>query len=684
MDKISITNFRKVKDTWNLDLAPITLFTGTNNSGKSSVIKALLLLEDYVKSDNHFELSFNGNNYHKHKIDCYSNAINWFNKDDNNLDIIFEYKNNSFDIKLIFEPTDFEGGVISKGRLKMLKVVREDNASMVVEHQGGEEYLMKVHNGLIVSKGNENNEKELINILNLTDNTNRVLAEKQKAINFELTKKNELEKELIKLEESFNRNSEIRRGASARVLDFKNKERFHILKNQINEINYKIIPLNQEISDINKKLVDLKKLANQFKSNEIKSLHDFMPEFSLNDFDFSERTIETIIRRVLSKYFTDDEKKLGNIDFKKDLGNVMYLADVITNAIQFNLEYLSPQRNSQTRLYINDNNSNDINNLINIHSHNPIINGSSASKFIKSWMKEFEIGEDFKIKQIEGIASKVEIRESGKWINLVDKGFGAGQIFSIILRIALCINSNEFLKSKLSSSNRRKLNNLIIIEEPEANLHPAFQSKLANLFLKTYNEYRIRFIIETHSEYIIRHSQVLIKEYFQNFDNFDNKTIRLNKVLRELNISLDRAVEHLSSKGFEIEARPTTIISNNEYEILLDGFQTDRSKRAASKEVNEEKRKEKEILRIAFEEIVEKHRINEEAKKVIIKAKAKGLEIKSVGKIEIGSKNLPFSVYYFEKEAQPYDMEYDIEGKFKNEFGIGFFDVSRKLTRKLM
>ena len=34
--------------------------------------------------------------------------------------------------------------------------------------------------------------------------------------------------------------------------------------------------------------------------------------------------------------------------------------------------------------------------------------------------------------------------------------------------------------------------------------------------------------------------------------------MRLNKVLRELNISLDRAVEFLSSKGIEIEARPTT------------------------------------------------------------------------------------------------------------------------------
>jgi translation initiation factor IF-2 len=118
----------------------------------------------------------------------------------------------------------------------------------------------------------------------------------------------------------------------------------------------------------------------------------------------------------------------------------------------------------------------------------------------------------------------------------------------------------------------------------------------------------------------------------------DDKTLRLNKVLRELNISLDRAVEHLANSGIEIEARPTTKISNEEYEVLLDGFQTDRSKKAASKEVGEEKRKEKEALRIASEEKAEKHRLDEEAKKEVIKAKAEKLEIKPVGKIDIEPK----------------------------------------------
>ena len=121
----------------------------------------------------------------------------------------------------------------------------------------------------------------------------------------------------------------------------------------------------------------------------------------------------------------------------------------------------------------------------------------------------------------------------------------------------------------------------------------------------------------------------------------ENKTLRLNKVLRELNISLDRAVEHLAANGFEVEARPTTKISNEEYQVLLDGFQTDRSKKAASKEVSEEKRKEKEAIRIALEEKLAKQRLEEEAKKVVVKAKAEKLELKTVGKIDVESVEKP-------------------------------------------
>ena len=52
----------------------------------------------------------------------------------------------------------------------------------------------------------------------------------------------------------------------------------------------------------------------------------------------------------------------------------------------------------------------------------------------------------------------------------------------------------------------------------------------------------------------------------------ENATMRLNKVLRELNISLDRAVEHLASRGYDIDARPTAKISGEVYKVQFHKF----------------------------------------------------------------------------------------------------------------
>jgi translation initiation factor IF-2 len=115
----------------------------------------------------------------------------------------------------------------------------------------------------------------------------------------------------------------------------------------------------------------------------------------------------------------------------------------------------------------------------------------------------------------------------------------------------------------------------------------------------------------------------------------EGKTMRLNKVLRELNISLDRAVEYLAKNGHEIDSRPTTKISSDVYQVLQDGFEKDANKKAASKEVGEEKRKEKEAIRLEVEAKLEKKRAEEAKKEDVLRAKADKLEFKTVGKIDI-------------------------------------------------
>ena len=82
--------------------------------------------------------------------------------------------------------------------------------------------------------------------------------------------------------------------------------------------------------------------------------------------------------------------------------------------------------------------------------------------------------------------------------------------------------------------------------------------------------------------------------------------IRLNKVLKELNISLDRAVEFLSSKNIEIEPRPTSKIDDETYGLLLNEFQTDKSDKDKLEEINTQKKKELEEKQIIEEKLQEK------------------------------------------------------------------------------
>ncbi|MDG5490745.1 translation initiation factor IF-2 [Psychroserpens sp. SPM9] len=113
---------------------------------------------------------------------------------------------------------------------------------------------------------------------------------------------------------------------------------------------------------------------------------------------------------------------------------------------------------------------------------------------------------------------------------------------------------------------------------------------------------------------------------------------RLNKVLRELNISIDRAVDFLESKGVEIEKSPNTKISEEVYAILSNEFQTDASKKVASLEVSEAKLKEKEELREQRERELEEKAQKEAKAREVVKAKAELSGPKQVGKIDLEKK----------------------------------------------
>ncbi|MDG1871490.1 MAG: translation initiation factor IF-2 [Flavobacterium sp.] len=136
----------------------------------------------------------------------------------------------------------------------------------------------------------------------------------------------------------------------------------------------------------------------------------------------------------------------------------------------------------------------------------------------------------------------------------------------------------------------------------------------------------------------------------------EERIIRINKVLRELNISLERAVDYLKDKGIAIEANPNTKISNDVYNVLCGQFAGDRGKKEASKEVGEEKRKEKEALRVEREkEIEDKRKQDDEIlrqQQEVIKARATVTGPIQVGKIDLNPKKASPSKATAEKATE--------------------------------
>jgi translation initiation factor IF-2 len=135
----------------------------------------------------------------------------------------------------------------------------------------------------------------------------------------------------------------------------------------------------------------------------------------------------------------------------------------------------------------------------------------------------------------------------------------------------------------------------------------------------------------------------------------EERVIRINKVLRELNISLERAVDYLKDKGIAIESNPNAKISDAEFNILQNQFAGDKGNKEASKEVSEEKRKEKEALRLEREKEIEDKRKQEEERQrlEVIKARAVVTAPKQVGTIDLNPKKPAAAPVPVEKPAAP-------------------------------
>ena len=120
---------------------------------------------------------------------------------------------------------------------------------------------------------------------------------------------------------------------------------------------------------------------------------------------------------------------------------------------------------------------------------------------------------------------------------------------------------------------------------------------------------------------------------------------RLSKVAKELNISISTIVEFLKGKGLVVESNPNAKISVEQYQILSDGFLSEKKDKEESKRIQELKEKKKilpteepaaELPSRKKEDSELFIRGNQPAEENLIRAsKEQQVSIKEVGKIDL-------------------------------------------------
>lgn len=143
--------------------------------------------------------------------------------------------------------------------------------------------------------------------------------------------------------------------------------------------------------------------------------------------------------------------------------------------------------------------------------------------FLNRWIgkEHFDIGQRISIDiDEEGLGATLRLHENEEdsaGALLADSGYGITQLFAILLSIEVAIMERNAISvipdNKISLFVDSKISFMpttIAIEEPEKHLHPNFQAMLAEMFAEAYRKYGIHFMIETHSEYLIRKLQTLV------------------------------------------------------------------------------------------------------------------------------------------------------------------------------
>ncbi|MGR3983347.1 DUF3696 domain-containing protein [Pseudoalteromonas sp. 1181_04] len=133
----------------------------------------------------------------------------------------------------------------------------------------------------------------------------------------------------------------------------------------------------------------------------------------------------------------------------------------------------------------------------------------SFQEMIAYWLKELGLIYSFRVEEIAPNSNHYKTyvqKENGSAeVALTDVGFGVSQILPVIVLLYYVPEGST-----------------VLFEQPEIHLHPAVQSKLADLILTVSETRNVQVIVESHSEHFIRRLQRRVAE-----DTANSKDLKL-------------------------------------------------------------------------------------------------------------------------------------------------------------
>ena len=487
MNKIGFKNFRRFQDFNPLDYSGITFLVGRNNAGKSTLVKALLLIDNYFKVDPIESLSFGNNVLEDANIVTYGRAKN-HQAQENYIKFTQEIENYLIELTVTGENDKAFANV---HLLSITDISRKLN------------FIFNIQNGFI-----------------------RVVKYREKQINnFNLEEKFILE-ELYDLNNQINKTNiqladpSLKKTSNEYIELLVMREKL-LLKSQNLEMNLKYFNDLKSVNSVVEKDEVLFSLDEDF--GNLKSFSEIVDGFLRQSMLQYEREFQNVQNGEQASERFEDLRALKELEPAFIESSFSHFMTLMRN---ISIAYMGANPAKQSALFAIRDKNNSLAQAIHEYKQLNILEGEEEHRFVLKWMQVFEVGDDFSISMHAGEAYEMRILSNNVRIHLADKGMGSIQAMLLIMRIACVIKRIKLAEKnstvnhvvdgkelKQDSSNYGRINKTtVIIEEPELNLHPALQSKLADLFLDVHQRFNIDFLIETHSEYILRRSQVIVAE----------------------------------------------------------------------------------------------------------------------------------------------------------------------------